>query len=391
MEIALYSNDPELQTLCQQIARLTPGARCTVRSDFLAQPTSHCDVWIYDSNLAPLEELSEWHRTTAGIVLVSRSELAQIRAKMLHLRAIILLRPVNRARLEIAIEQSLCRPVYTVDCDVLRINCDELLEYLLHAGLRLQEYDQERAQFLARAIYELRAPLTSIQGYCRLLLDAKVGPLAHEQALVMGRIWRNVHRLSRFVSTIFDLTVGRNSELRQNYKPANIVDCVEAAVQEMEPMLRDRRIDISVKLLPPSGELCFHEPHIEHVIMNLLENSCRFTERGGNIRVTGYPSFWDFHKSVSNGAADRWQPAKPAEAFNSYRIDISDSGPPIPPALLPRTFAQSSQYGGPQDRSGAGLGLAIAKMLVEQHRGQVWAESKEQTGATFCVVLPYSG
>jgi signal transduction histidine kinase len=390
MEIALYSNDPELQTLCHEIARLTPGARCTVRSDFRTPPASHSDVWIYDSNLAPIDELAEWQRTTSGIVLVSRSELAQIRAKMLHLRAIILLRPVNRARLEIAIEQSLCRPVYTVDCDVMRMNCDELLEYLLHAGLRLQEYDQERAQFLARAIYELRAPLTSIQGYCRLLLDAKVGPLAHEQALVMGRIWRNVQRLSRFVNTIFDLTVGRNQELRPNYKPGNIIDCVEAAVQEMEPMLRDRRIDISVKLLPPSGALCFNEAHIEHVMVNLLENSCRFTERGGSIRVTGYPAFWDSHKSVSNGSTDRWQTAKPAEAYNAYRIDISDSGPPIPPALLERTFAQSSQYGGPQDRSGAGLGLAIARMLVEQHRGHVWAESKEQAGATFCVVLPYS-
>ena len=389
MEMALYSNDPELQILCDQIARLTPGARCTVRSDFRTPPTSLSDVCIYDSNLGPLEELPEWQRTNSSIVVISRSELSQIRTKMLHLRAIILLRPVNRARLEIAIEQSLCRPAYTVDCDVMRLNCDELLEYLLHASLRLQEYDQERAQFLARAIYELRAPLTSIQGYCRLLLDAKVGPLAHEQALVMGRIWRNVERLSRFVSTIFDLSVGRNPDSRQNAKLGNIVDCVEAAVQEMEPALRDRRIDISVKLLPPNGALCFHEPHIEQVIVNLLENSCRFTERGGSIRVAGYPYFGDSYNGAVNGSADRWRPTKAADAFNAYRIDISDNGPAIPHGLLERTFALASQYGGPQDRSGAGLGLAIARMLVEQHNGQVWAESKDPAGATFCVVLPY--
>jgi signal transduction histidine kinase len=222
------------------------------------------------------------------------------------------------------------------------------------------------------------------------VLDAKVGPLAHEQALVMGRIWRNVERLSRFVSTISDLSVGRNSESRQKYKPGNIEDCVEAAIQEMEPMLRDRRIEISVKLLPPSGALYFHESHIEQVIVNLLENSCRFSERGGTIRVAGYPYFGDSYNRAGNGS-DRRRPVTGAEGFDSYRVDISDTGPAIPPDLLERTFAQSSQYGGPQDRSGAGLGLAIARMLVEQHNGRVWAESHEPAGATFCVVLPYKG
>jgi signal transduction histidine kinase len=205
----------------------------------------------------------------------------------------------------------------------------------------------------------------------------------------MGRIWRNVERIRRFVSIISDLSVGRNPESRPAYKPANIMDCVDAAVQEMEPTLRDRHVEVSVKLVPPNGALCFHEPHMSQVIVNLLDNSCRFTERGGSIRITGYPYFLDCYNSTLNGLPDRRRPTKAADAFNSYRIDISDTGPTIPPGLLERTFAESSQYGGPHDRSGAGLGLAIARMLVEQHDGQVWAESKEPAGATFCVVLPH--
>jgi signal transduction histidine kinase len=345
-------------------------------------------VCIYDSSLAPLDELPEHQGATSGIVVVSRSELPQIRTKMLHLRAIVLLRPVNRARLEIAIEQSLSR--YAIDCDLIRMNRDELLEGLLHASLRLQEYDQDRAHFLARAIYELRAPLTSIQGYCRLLLDGKVGPLAHEQAMVMGRMWRNVERLSRSVSTIFDLSAGRNSEVRSNYQAGNIIDCIEAAVQEMEPALRDRRIEVSVKLTPPDGILCFHEAHIEQVILNLLDNSCRFTGRGGMIRIAGYPYIWDHSDAPGPYSASRRRPIKSPETFNAYRIDVSDNGPAIPPDLLERTFAESSQYGGAHDRSGTGLGLAIARMLVQQHHGHVWAESKEPAGAMFCVVLPYT-
>jgi signal transduction histidine kinase len=390
MEIAVYSNDPELCRICQNIATHTPDGQCSVRSDFRVPPTSPTDVCIYDSSFVPLEELPEFQRATSAIVVVSRAELSQIRTKTLHLRAIVLLRPLNRALLEIAIEQSLCRPVYTVDCDLIRMNRDQLLEGLLHASLRLQDYDQGRAHFLGRAIYELRAPLTSIQGYCRLLLDGKVGPLAHEQAIVMGRMWRNVERLNRFVSTIFDLSVGRGSEARPNYRAGNIVDCVEAAIQEMEPMLRDRRIEVLVKVTPPEGILCFHEIHIEQVIVNLLDNSCRFTGRGGTIRIAAYPYFWDRPDVSGTLLGHRPHAAKPPEVFNSYRIDVSDNGPAIPHDLLERTFADSSEYGGAHDRSGTGLGLAIARMLVQQHHGHVWVESKEPTGATFCVVLPYT-
>jgi len=389
MEIALYSGDRELEQLCQHIARLTPGARCAVRGDFREAPSSPSDICIYDSSLSPLENLPDQQSMTNAIVVVSRSELQQIRTKMLHLRAIVLLRPVNRARLEIAIEQSLCGPGYMVDCDLMRLNRDELLECLLHASLRLQEYDQDRANFLARAIYELRAPLTSIQGYCRLLLDGKVGPVVHEQAVVLGRMWRNVERLSRFVSTIFDLTVGRNGEFRPAYQVGNIVECIEAAAQEIEPVLRDRRIELSVKVLPPDGVLCFHDSHIEQVILNLLDNSCRFTERGGTIRIAGYPYFWDRRDAVASYSGDRHKSGKAPANFNAYRVDISDNGPGIPPDLLGRTFAESSQYNGGQDRSGAGLALAIARMLVQQHQGNIWAESKDSQGVTFCLVFPY--
>ena len=389
MEITLYSDDRELKQLCQHIAQLTPGARFTVRGDFRMPPSSPADVCIYDSSLGTLENLPDQQGMANGIVVVSRSELHQVRTKMLHLRAIVLVRPVNRPRLEIAIGQSLCRPEYMADCDLMRITRDETLEYLLHASLRLQEHDQDRAHFLARAVYELRAPLTSVQGYCRLLLDGKVGPVVHDQAAVLGRMWRNVERLSRFISTIFDVTVGRNGETGPTYQVGNIVECIEVATQEIEPVLRDRRIELSVKLLPPDGALCFHDPHVEQVMLNLLENSCRFTERGGGIRIAGYPYFWDRRDAVATHAGDRQMAGKALGGFNAYRVDISDSGPGIPPNLLGRIFAESSQYGGGQDRSGAGLGLAIARMLVQRHQGNIWAESKDSQGVTFSVIFPY--
>ncbi len=388
MEIALYSNDPELQMLCQDVVRLTPGARCTVRAD-CRTPSSPSDVCIYDSSLSPIEDLPEKAGFSSGIVVVSRAELPQIRAKMLHLRATILLRPVNRARLEIAIEQSLSQPMYTMDCGLMRLNRDELLEYLLQANLRLQEYDQGRSHFVARAIHELRGPLTSVNGYCRLLLDGKLGSLEHEQALAMGRMRRSVERLGRIVSTMFDLSVGRCCETKPHYQVGNIIECVEQALHEIEPLLRDRRINLSVKFLPPAGVLCFDEQHMEQVFLNLLENSSKFTGRGGLIRVAGYPYFWERRVGGEMYPGDGSRSGRAASDPNSYRIDIADNGPGIPPDRLERTFAECTVSGGGNDRSGPGLGLAVARLFVRQHQGQIWAESEDSRGTTFCVVLPH--
>ena len=73
---------------------------------------------------------------------------------------------------------------------------------------------------------------------------------------------------------------------------------------------------------------------------------------------------------------------------NSFRIDIRDSGPGIPSDHLSRIFEEYATYSGGQDRSGGGLGLAICKMILQQHQGRVWAESGLQ-GAIFSIVIPY--
>jgi signal transduction histidine kinase len=79
--------------------------------------------------------------------------------------------------------------------------------------------------------------------------------------------------------------------------------------------------------------------------------------------------------------------AKQVKTPNSFRVDIRDSGPGIPAAHVVRIFEEYTSYSGGQDRSGGGLGLAICRMILEQHRGRVWAES-HTAGAVFSFVLP---
>jgi signal transduction histidine kinase len=396
MEIALYSNDPELDALCRDIVLLRPGARCTVKQDFRMPPDSEGAVCIFDSSLGNLPDIP---KRRSNILIVDRADLDYIRNLPLHLRSVVLLKPVTRAHLEIAIEQNMRDGEDPIDGGVLPAlsRDDLLLECLLNTNLQLQEFDQNRTHFLTRAIHELRAPLTSLYGYCELFLDGKLGQLSSEQHTVISRMLRSITRLNRIVSTMFDMAVGQPGDSRGQYEMADFLTCVEQAVHEIAPVLKHRHIDLEVDLVPAAGPLCFDPLKMEQVFVNLLENSSKYVPRGGFIRVRGYPWFWErrrFSAHEQSFSAERRRFAAGASAPsgsvpNTYRVDIADNGPGILPSQIEHLFEEFTVHGGASDRSGAGLGLAICRMITDQNNGKLWAESPNSGGAMFCVAIPY--
>ena len=141
--------------------------------------------------------------------------------------------------------------------------------------------------------------------------------------------------------------------------------------------------------MAPAGRLCFEPSQIEQVLINLLDNACKFTPTGGSIDVIAYPYFWE-RRFLQGGrvAADRR--SNPVRSPNAYRIDIKDTGAGVPPDHLERIFEEYTSYGGAQDRSGGGLGLAICRLIVSRHKGRIWVDS-DQNGSTFSFVLPHTG
>jgi signal transduction histidine kinase len=131
----------------------------------------------------------------------------------------------------------------------------------------------------------------------------------------------------------------------------------------------------------------FVEPGpIEQVLINILDNACKFTPRAGEIEIRGYPFFWERRRGhAAKPAAERR--VHVSNEPNSYRIDIRDSGPRIPEEHLSKIFEEYTSYSGGADRSGGGLGLAICKMILSSHGGRIWAENSP-SGPRFCFVLP---
>jgi two-component system sensor histidine kinase ResE len=264
----------------------------------------------------------------------------------------------------------------------LRADRDEILQCLMQTNLKLQEYDQDRTNFLARAIHDFRAPLTAITGYCGLLISEDLGTVTDEQREVLERMHRSARKLSRMASAMFQLSIAPRAEITLDLQNADITHCIEQALHEILPPAEDKRLSITVDAVRSPRPLLFEPSKIEQVLVNLLENACKFAPRGGAIEVKGYPYWWD--RRTGNGESG----AGHAGYANSYRVDIRDTGPGIPPSHHAKIFEEYTSYAGGVDRSGGGLGLAICRMILNQHQGRIWTEPSKN-GAVFSFVLPF--
>jgi signal transduction histidine kinase len=167
----------------------------------------------------------------------------------------------------------------------------------------------------------------------------------------------------------------------------DIRECLEQALHEIAPFADDKAIAITTDLAGCDHPLYFEAGQIEQVLINVLDNACKFTPRAGAIELHGYPYFWERRTTRSSlpPAAERRRHTVPDP--NTYRIDIRDSGNAIPPEHIDHIFEEYTSYAGGRDRSGGGLGLAISRMIITQHDGRVWAENTE-LGPMFSIVLP---
>jgi len=188
-------------------------------------------------------------------------------------------------------------------------------------------------------------------------------------------------------SAMFELGVGRQLKRRPDLRPADIRERVEQALHEITPAADSKNISMSVELAPEEGKAYLEPGQIEQVLMNLLDNACKFTPKGGSIEIRGYPFFWERRAPHSSSALVTDRRYRDSNSPNSYRIDIRDSGPQIPVEHIGKIFEEYTSYVGSQDRSGGGLGLAICRMIIQTHEGRVWMENTDY-GPRFSFVLP---
>jgi len=383
IHLTLVSNDQDTCTYLQDIARNNSSIRLSITGD----PTNIIDVsgvyiWDYEPDL-PIPVAINRTEPRKHVFLVRRKDLQAFRASVTQPGVAVLLKPVAWPVLEAFLENA---AKLEAGAGALAGTEDELLQGLIQANLRLQEYDQDRTNFLARAVHDFRAPLTALSGYCSLLLGEHLGPLKPEQQDVLIRMERSARRLSRISSAMFQLSVGRVLKPELNLQPGDLRECMEQALHETLPLSDPKEIEVILDWVTPPSDLHFERSQMEQVLINLLENACKFTPRRGIITIRAYPTYWQ-RKSDVNSAAAASSVSGSVSQHNVFRIDILDSGPSIPVQYLQEIFEEYTTYSGGRDRAGGGLGLAICKSIVALHKGRIWAENSAE-GVLFSLLLP---
>jgi signal transduction histidine kinase/ActR/RegA family two-component response regulator len=226
--------------------------------------------------------------------------------------------------------------------------------------------DIMKDQFLATLAHELRNPLAAISNAVHLVQAGRQNPKILDAA--HGMMERQVKQLVRLVDDLLDVSRITTGKLTLRREDVALADVLKNAVEIARPMIESGRHELSVNIPEPDVTLNADSTRLAQVFSNLLNNSAKYTPSGGRIALSTYP------------------------IGDSVEVEIKDNGIGIAPDLLPDVFKMFTQADRSLDRqlqTGLGVGLALAKRLVELHGGTIHAESAGVGhGSTFTVRLP---
>ena len=255
---------------------------------------------------------------------------------------------------------------------------------LLAAYLRLQEVNRQKTVFLASAAHELKTPLAVIKGYYDLLLSGSLGKLTDKQRDILQESKDSCERLVRLVSMFLNYSALESGKLVLHLRENDLRDCLgELSTRWHEAFVR-KQVKLDARI---GGELPifkFDYQKVQQTVANLLDNALKHTPAGGHVTLRAELHFWERRSAEEVQSVERRR--KRVERPNSLKVSVSDSGPGIASEHHQEIFEDFVRVD--RTSSGMGLGLAIAKRLVQAHRGKIWVESEPRRGCTFTFLLP---
>lgn len=224
----------------------------------------------------------------------------------------------------------------------------------------LDRADELRRHMMADVAHELRTPLSIIRGQVEAIQDGIYPP----DAAHLAPIHDEVLLLNRLVEDLRTLALAEAGQLELHQTEVDLGGLVQRLMDRFRPLATDQSVALSAEG-PSELAATLDADRVEQVLTNLLANALRHTPAGGQVRIHINPG-------------------------EEVLVGVSDSGPGIPAEDLPHVFDRfwRGDSARTRDRAGAGLGLAIARQLVEAHGGRIWAESEPGAGATFTIALP---
>jgi signal transduction histidine kinase len=247
----------------------------------------------------------------------------------------------------------------------LAIQNARLFREIEQKSRELEEASRHKSQFLANMSHELRTPLNAILGYTELIVDQIYGEVPEKISEVLDRVQKSGRHLLGLINDVLDLSKIEAGQLTLGLTDYSFADVVHSVVSAVESLASEKQLRLTADVPPdlPIGQ--GDERRITQVLLNLVGNAIKFTEKG------------EVAVRVTNSAG-------------GFVVSVADTGPGIAEADRQKIFEEFQQVDSSPTRTkgGTGLGLAIAKRIVELHGGRIWVESTVGKGSTFYFSVP---
>ncbi len=252
-----------------------------------------------------------------------------------------------------------------------REKLEALTKELQATNEKLRYLDKVKSEFLSFASHQVKAPMTIVKGFAQLIYDGTYGRVSKKVKEAAKKIVNSANKMIALVENLLDLRKIDEGKMEYNFAETDVVKLTKDTVEALRPMAQDKKLDLT--FTGPANEIKIKADSMKlsQVIQNFVDNAIKYTDAGW-IRVSV--------KCQESSVKDK----------EGVLITVSDSGRGLSLKLQPHLFEQFSRDSEmAKEIQGTGLGLYIAKQIVEAHRGKIWAESEGNgKGSTFFVELP---
>jgi len=306
------------------------------------------------SGLEVLKSVKKINEDTMAIMVTAYASIDSSIEAMNQGAYSYIMKPVNMDYLQIVLEKAL-------EKQRLSLENKRLLQELKEANKKLTEMDRLKSAFVAMVSHEFKNPLMALSlGY---IFDGNAGEINAKQKKYLAIGKNEIKRLIRLVTDLLDISKIEAGKMDFKKEQIEILPLINEIIMIYKDLASKKQISLTVNINQDIGSVSADKDKLTQVIINLLDNAIKFTPKKGKIIIMAF------------------------RAGEEIRFEISDTGQGISEKDLSKIFDKFERISA-ENQEGTGLGLPIAKNIIELHQGRMWVESKLGQGSKFIFVLP---